>query len=375
MTTRPKVLIVGGGIAGMSLAIRLRQQGIQAEIVERKTDWTVLGVGIILQGPALRALQKVGVLDRCLQEGFGGNELQIGGVEGHVFACFPQPQLAGPQYPATIGILRPALHTILMEAAHEADVSIRLGLSVASLTQDADAVEVDFTDGTRDRYDLVVGADGIYSQVRELIFGTSIKPKYVGQIVWRANLKRPPEVTTPSMWYGPRNKAGFCPFSQQGMYLFLTQNVPTPTRPEPEQLPALLREQLADYQGLVGEVREQITDPQEINHRPLESVLLPSPWYRGRVLLIGDAAHATTPHLANGAAMAIEDAVVLSDLLASDAPVSQVLEEFMLRRYERCRMVVENSLQLVEWEKESLAPDARYDALMGRSVMALAEPI
>src|SRR6266700_1920440 len=102
MKTIRNVLIVGGGIAGMSLAIRLQRQGIQAEIVERKTDWTVLGVGIILQGPAIRALLAIGVLDRCLQEGFGTNELQIGGAQGHVFASFPQPQLAGPQYPATI---------------------------------------------------------------------------------------------------------------------------------------------------------------------------------------------------------------------------------------------------------------------------------
>lgn len=375
MTTIRHVLIVGGGIAGMSLAIRLQQQGIQTEIVERKTDWTVLGVGIILQGPAIRALQKVGILDRCLQKGFGSNELQIGGAHGHVFARFPQPQLAGPEYPATIGILRPALHSILVDASREAGVHIRLGISVAALMQDADAVKVEFTDGTQGSYDLVVGADGIHSQVRELIFGKLIQPTYVGQVVWRANLERPPEVTSVSMWYGPRNKAGLSPFSKLGMYLFLTQNVATPTRPEREQLPAVLREQLQDYQGLVGEARECITDPDQINYRPIESILLPFSWYQGRVLLIGDAAHATTPHLANGAAMAIEDAVVLSDLLASDAPIESVLEAFMLRRYERCRMVVENSLQLVEWEKESVAPDDRFNELIGRTNMMLAEPI
>jgi 2-polyprenyl-6-methoxyphenol hydroxylase-like FAD-dependent oxidoreductase len=375
MTKIRNVLIVGGGIAGMSLAIRLQQQGIRTEIVERKTDWTVLGVGIILQGLALRALKKVGILDRCVQEGFGSNELIIGGATGHVFACIPQPPLAGPEYPATVGILRPVLHTILAEASREADVRIRLGLSVASFTQDANTVEVEFTDGTRGSYDLVVGADGIYSHVRALIFGKSIKPMYVGQIVWRANLERLPEVKSVSMWYGSHNKAGLSPFSQQGMYLFLTQNVPMPTRLEQEQLPALLRGQLADYQGLVGQVREQIIDPQQINHRPIESILLPSPWYQGRVLLIGDAAHATTPHLANGAAMAIEDAVVLSDLLASDTPIEQVLEQFMSRRYDRCHMVVKNSLQLVAWEKESVAPDARFDELLGKTMMKLAEPV
>ena len=376
MTTIRNALIVGGGIAGMSVAISLRQQGIQAEIVERKTDWMVLGVGIILQGPALRALKRIGLLDRCLQEGFGSSELVIGGAEGHVFARFPNPQLAGPDYPATVGILRPALHTILAEALREAGVKIRLGVSVrsfASLGQEVSAVEVEFTDGTRGSYDLVIGADGVHSHVRELLFGETDKPVYVGQVVWRANMERPAEVTTVSMWYGPHNKAGLSPFSQQGMYLFLTQSVPAPTRPEQEQLPALLREQLADYRGLVGEARERITDPQQINYRPIESLILPSPWYKGRVVLIGDAVHASTPHLAMGAAMAFEDAVVLSDLLASDAPVAQVLEEFMRRRYERCRMVVENSLQLVAWEKESVAPEARFDELVGRSMMTLAQ--
>src|SRR5581483_9997191 len=141
MTKIRNALIVGGGIAGMSLAIRLQQLGIQTDIAEIKTDWTVLGVGIILQGPALRALQAIGLLDRCLQEGFGTTELQIGGAEGHVFARFPQPRLAGPEYPSTISILRPALHTILAEASREAVVSIRLVLSVAALTQEANVVE------------------------------------------------------------------------------------------------------------------------------------------------------------------------------------------------------------------------------------------
>ncbi len=374
MTTVRNVLIVGGGIAGMSLAIRLQKQGIQTEIVEKKTDWTVLGVGLILQGPAVRALKEIGILERCLQEGFGSSQLHIGGPGGQVFARFPQPQLAGPEYPATIGILRPALHTILADTSRAAGVHIRLGLSVASLVQHPNSVEVTFTDDSRGSYDLVVGADGVHSHMREFLFGQSVQPRYVGQVVWRANMRRPAEVTNISMWYGPTNKAGLSPYSEQNMYLFLTQNVPAPGHPQPEQMPALLRAELAVYQGLVGEAREQISDPRQINYRPIESILLPSPWYQGRVVLIGDAAHATTPHLAIGAAMGLEDAVVLSELLTSQTSVDQALHSFMERRYERCRMVVENSLQLVAWELESVAPDERFNTLMNRSQAALAEP-
>ena len=374
MTTIKNVLIVGGGIAGMILAISLRQQDIQVELVERKTDWTVLGVGIIMQGPAVRALQTAGVLDKCLAKGFGFNEVHIGNVEGHVFANLLQQQLAGPTYPASMGIMRPALHTVLAETSREVGVNIRLGLTVTALTQQANAVDVEFSDGTHGTYDLVVGSDGIYSHMRELVFGNDYKPQYTGQVVWRANMKRSPEVTGVSMWYGPRNKAGFSPLTQEEMYLFLTENVPTMTRPEPEQLPLLLREQLTEYQGLVGEARERIVDPEQINYRPIESFLLPAPWYKGRVLLIGDAAHASTPHLASGAGMAIEDAIVLSELLASEAPISQVLEEFMSRRYERCRMVVENSLQLVEWEKNPTTPDADFNGLTDRTMIQLAQP-
>lgn len=371
---REKVLIVGGGIAGMALAIGLSKKDIEAEIVESKTDWTVLGVGIIQQGTALRALKALGLLDRCLEKGFAINALVIGDAQSRVHVRIPQPQLAGPEYPGNLGIIRPQLHTVLAEASQEAGTRIRLGLTVASFTQDANAVEVQFTDGTHGTYDLVVGADGIYSHVRALLYGEQFRPRYVGQAVWRANLGRPAEVVDVSMWYGPHNKAGFCPLSQEEMYLFLTQNVPTLSRPEQEQLPALLREQLAEYSGLVGEVREHITDPQQVNYRPIESLLLPPPWYQGRVLLIGDAAHATSPHLASGAAMALEDAVVLAEELASTESISKALEQFMARRYERCRLVVENSLQLVEWEKNPTAPDADFNGLTNQSLMKLAEP-
>jgi 2-polyprenyl-6-methoxyphenol hydroxylase-like FAD-dependent oxidoreductase len=142
-----------------------------------------------------------------------------------------------------------------------------------------------------------------------------------------------------------------------------------------EELPARLRELLADYGSPLAELAPQIQDPAAVDYRPLETLLVPRPWYQGRVVLIGDAAHAMTPHLASGAGMAVEDAIVLADELSSGGPASAALERFMERRWDRCRMVVENSAQISDWER---APEgARGDAaaLTGRSMAMLAQPI
>jgi 2-polyprenyl-6-methoxyphenol hydroxylase-like FAD-dependent oxidoreductase len=369
------VLIVGGGIAGTTLAISLQRKGIQVEIVEFDPDWTVLGVGISLQGPALRALKTIGVLDRCVQEGFGYSKRVVGNAECKITNVVNLPRLCGPDYPATIGIMRPALHNILSHAATETGAVVRLGLTISLVKQTSRAVEVEFADGTRGIYDFVVGADGIHSKVRELVFGKVLKPEPTGQAVWRAMVDRPSEVDAHCSFYGPRNKAGFNPVSHKEMYVFLTQNITDNVRLLTHRLPAVMREQLADFGGLMAEARERITRPEQIVCRPIESFILPAPWYGGRVLLVGDAAHPTTPHLASGAGLAIEDTIVLTQLLCSGATLPEALEEFMARRYERCRMVVENSLQLGEWEKNPTAPGADPVGLISRTIEALALPI
>jgi 2-polyprenyl-6-methoxyphenol hydroxylase-like FAD-dependent oxidoreductase len=369
------VLVVGGGIAGMTLATSLERKGVHTEIVEVNPDWTVLGVGISLQGPALRALRTIGILDQCVREGFGYSKRVFGNAAGDVTRVVELPRICGPDYPATLGIMRSAAHSVLAEALRRTGTIVRLGLSVSSLSQTSGAVRVEFTDGTRGTYDLVVGADGSNSKVRQLIFGKERKPAFTGQAAWRAMVERPPQVDAWHAFYGPRNKTGFNPVSEREMYVFLVQNIAENSRIAPENLPARLREQLADFGGVVAEVRERIRKPDQIVYRAVESFIFPPPWYRGRVILIGDAVHPTTPHLASGAGLAVEDAIVLADLLISGLPVPESLEEFMARRYERCRMVVENSLQLGEWEKQPNAPGADPVGLIKRTTEAMAQPI
>lgn len=177
------------------------------------------------------------------------------------------------------------------------------------------------------------------------------------------------------MFYGPRSKAGFNPVSPDEMYIFLVQTITGDPRVAEHRQPAVMRELLSDFGGIVAEVRAEVTDPARIAYRPFSSMLLAPPWYRGRVVLVGDATHTPTPQMASGAGMAIEDTIVLTELLTGGTSLPGVLEQFMERRYERCRMVVEASLQVSEWEKTPDAPDADPMGVLARANAALAEPI
>jgi 2-polyprenyl-6-methoxyphenol hydroxylase-like FAD-dependent oxidoreductase len=184
---------------------------------------------------------------------------------------------------------------------------------------------------------------------------------------------RPAEIDCAQVFVGEL-KAGIVPVSQEQMYLFLLEYVPgNPWKPEQDWL-KLLAELMRGFGGPLGAVRGSLDQSAQINYRPLEKLLLPPPWHRGRVLLIGDAAHATTPHLASGAGLAVEDALVLGECLSSGEILDAALQAFTARRYERCRMVVENSAQLGEMEMVR-APGEQQAELQRASMAALAEPI
>ena len=346
------VLVVGGGIAGMTLATALRQRGIDAALVEINPSWDVLGIGIALQGATLRALKTIGVLDRCVAAGFGYSTLHVCDGDGAVKGTVELPPLLGAGYPECVGILRPALHAILHDAMTRAGVPWRLGVTVTTLTQHDDHVAVEFTDGTRGRYDLVVGADGVNSRIRAIAFGADLKPEFMQQAVWRAMVPRPPEVTGRYFFHGKRNKAGVNPVSQAEMYIFLIQNIPDNRRLPEELLPELMREQLGDFRGILAAARGHVRRPEQVVYRPFGSLLVPPPWHRGRVLLVGDAAHTATPHMGSGAGIAVEDTIVLAELLNADLTLTAALERFMERRYARCRMVVEASYQMALWDRD-----------------------
>jgi 2-polyprenyl-6-methoxyphenol hydroxylase-like FAD-dependent oxidoreductase len=344
-------------------------------MVEIDPKWSALGVGMALQGPALRAFAQIGLLDRCIAAGFGYSYFTFCDAGGRVTSKVDLPRLNGPNYPSTVGIMRQSVHEVLKHALHDAGVSVRLGVTVASLEEDAESVNVTFDDGSFGAYDLVVAADGAGSKIRALLFGSECRPAFTGQAVWRATVSRAPEVESRCSFFGPRNKAGCNPVSTEEMYVFLVQNLAEPVRLTDRQLVDVMREQLADFGGFMAAARDEITDPKQVVYRPVQSHILPLPWNRGRVVLIGDAAHTAAPQLASGASIAIEDAIVLAEELRSQPSLPSALHAFMNRRYERARLVVENSFQLGEWEKNPHAPNADPAGLTEATVKVMAQPI
>lgn len=368
-----RVLVIGGGIGGMAAAISLRKQGNSVDLVELDPQWQVAGAGITISGPTLRAFATLGIVDEVMRHGFCADGVRLCDADGKVLTELPSPHLAGPDIPGSGGILRPVLARILSQRTLESGVAVRLGVTFTNIDQDGVQVEVTFSDGARNTYDLVVAADGLNSKVRQALFPDAPKPEFTGQGCWRALVPRPPEIQCPHIFIGPRVKAGVNPVSQDEMYLFFTLHMPGNPFIDPKDWPQRLAGELAGFGGVIGTIRDGLDANSRILYRPLEKLLMTTSWYRGRVVLLGDAVHATTPHLASGAGAAVEDALVLAEELGR-ANVPEALERYMARRLPRARMIVENSVALGELER---TPEAKqeFSNLMRESQVALATPI
>jgi 2-polyprenyl-6-methoxyphenol hydroxylase-like FAD-dependent oxidoreductase len=371
-----KVLVVGGGIGGLSATLALGRQGVKVDVVERDPDWGVYGVGIIQPGNALRALDTLGLADACVEAGHAIHGDRTWLADGQTLVAQHEWPALVDHLPPGNGLTRPRLHEILTSRTLASGADVRTGVTFTELTPSDEGVDVAFTDGDRRHYDLVVGADGLYSKVRERVFGEDLKPRFTGQVCWRCNLPRIPDLEEIWMFFGPDGSAGFVPLGEDLMYIL---TIETPMADQAAAIErggaaAVYRRRLAPFAGPVAEVRDLIVDDDAIVLRPIENIIVPAPWHRGRVVLVGDAAHGSTPHCGQGAAQAIEDGIVLAEELVQGGSVPAALEAFAARRYERCRAIVEGSERVGQWEQDHslpIDPDATRNAV----VMAASAPV
>lgn len=376
MPAAKNVLIVGGGIAGLTLAYALERAGIRARIIEAGKRTDRLGVGISLLGNALRALDAIGLADVCLARGTGFDVVTNRDAASRLFNVAPIPGKFGKDRPAACGIMRTVLGDLLEDAALGAGASIDYSTTVRQIEQDQRGVTATLSTGEIVRSDLLVAADGVYSKTRAAVFGADLKPEYCGQGGWRYTAPRSEEIDGIVFYRADSGRVlGCIPISATTCYYFLLEDLPRSTHLPEEDLGRLFRERMEPFTSapLVA-ARDLIGPDSYVSYRPFDIMLAPAPWHRGRVVLVGDAAHSLTPQLTSGGGMAIEDAVVLAEELRQASDLGEGLEAYSRRRFERVRSVYETSLAICRNEQNS-QPDGEVSmGLLRRGHELLAAP-
>ncbi len=367
-----QVLVVGAGIAGCSvgiaLASKLGTDRVKVTIIEKQDVWRFQSSGIFVYSNGLESMRRLGVMDDMVAAGFSiekGRNIYLD-HESHPIVDTYYPSVADG-VPEIIGIKRAEMHRVLSNRLKEFDVDIRLGTTVTAI---ADS-QVTFSDGTSGEFDLIIGTDGIRSQIRQLVWG-DVTPRYSGLGVWRSVHNRPADLVDKIMMMGVGKRLGIMPISEDKLYIFGTVAEDKGTYYPKENWPDTMREKFAEFGAPVKQFLDELSDRSEILYTAVEEIAMPLPWHRGRVLLIGDAAHASTPFMGQGGAMAIQDAVMLADMLASpDAfessdALDRALTAFGEKRYPVCKFVQDGSRRVGDAgaaEKTVEASKARNEAM------------
>lgn len=366
MASVGNVLIVGGGIGGLTLAAALHHRGIGCEVVEQSPQWRAEGAGLSVQPNGIRVLRRLGLQAPIVAAGTVVTRWVFADRHGDALCEIELDTVWGDVGPC-VGIARGRLQEVLVEGARA--VACRLGTSVTLFAQDDERAFVEFTDGSSAEYDLVVGADGIRSVVRDVAFGR-VEPAFAGQISWRSlapvTLAGEPSI---QFWLGDGCFFGLCSVGHGQTYGFanVTQH---------RQYDSLegrlerLRERFGEFGDVVQRYLASVDSDRRLHCSSIEWVEQEQ-WHSGRVVLIGDAAHASSPMMGQGGSLAMEDAWVLAELLDTERTLGSALDEYVRRRRPRVQWVQQQSRAVAE----SLAgpSQARDDALRSSGVARFAE--
>lgn len=366
------VLVVGGGITGTVAAIALAQKGVKVTMLEISPQWHGVGHGITVQGNLLKVFRAIGAYDEIAEKGHTFNEMRLFKADGELMAQIPVAHTGGDDLPATMGALRSDLQNVLVNKFHDLGIQIHLGTTMQSYQNKGDSIDVTYNDGSVHNFDLVIAADGIKSPTRKML-GSKHNKKQTGLGIWRVVTKRSPEMDCSGMaYFGDEYKAGYTPISEDLCYCFVLTK---PERPDNGLTDAQeIKRLLSSYHGDFDFIRENIQEDDYMNFTPIEWLFIDDePWHDGRLIAIGDAVHACPPLIAQGAAQCSEDAYVLAQYVTQDGDMEKLLTDYTNARKARLKIVVDASLQLVDWEIHPETPGADPGKLMASSLKALAD--
>jgi 2-polyprenyl-6-methoxyphenol hydroxylase-like FAD-dependent oxidoreductase len=337
------ILIIGAGIAGLTTAIALQQRGIEFLVTEAVPEIKAVGAGISLAGNAMQVLKKLGVDKEVKQNGHSISSMIIQNERGKFISLMDAEKLSAKNDLENVAIHRGALHEVLLKAIDRNKVIT--GKKAINVEQDENGVCVAFEEGSKMEAAAVIVADGIHSTIRKKKIPESL-PRYSGYTCWRGIAENIWGIEKKAVeTWGPKGRFGYVPIGYNKIYWFACKNAP---EKDPVMKAWSIQDLKKNFQSFVHPV------PSILEHTPEDELIWGDiadlkPLYKfafGRILLIGDAGHATTPNLGQGACMGMEDALVVADALMENSDVQAAFKSFEEKRIQRTRFIVDTSYTL-----------------------------
>lgn len=337
-----KINIIGAGIGGLCAAVALLQKGFQVRVYESAAAVKAVGAGLALSGNAIQALSLMDLGQKIQHIGNAFEKMQVLSQNGSVITQNNAMQITKKYGYGSYAVHRADLHQLLINELPE-DV-LMLGKRCVDIVQHQDSVTTFFEDGSTSKSDILLAFDGIHSVARKKLTPQAAI-RYAGYTCWRAVIDKVPSDFDNKLFtetWGAQGRFGITPLTGNRIYWFATKNAP----PQDQQMQNFQIKDLMDnfrnYHHPVSEILALTDDTQLIWNDIIDFVPLERYAY-GRVLLAGDAAHATTPNMGQGACMAIEDAITIANCLTSSADVAQAFSLFEQKRKMRATRVVKTS--------------------------------
>ncbi len=351
MSRKPSALIVGTGIGGLSCAIALKKIGWSVRLFEKTDSLRATGSGLSVMSNASSAMKKLLDIDLGLKNyGAEVRGFEIRHSSGLLLKRLPVQKISDEQGAPSICISRENLQRALLDQLGDADISF--GKRVTGYNETHDAVHINFEDGTVSSGDIIVGADGFYSAIRDAI-GTESIIQEAGYICWLALVKYSHPKITPGYvahYWGRGKRMGIVDIGDGWVYWWGTANMSNDDAKKWKGTNRDVAEFYAGWPDLVQDIINS-TDSESIITVDAKDRTFPENWTKGRVTLLGDAAHPMLTSLGQGAGISIEDAAVLGYVLKNTEDYSAALRRYEAIRQPRARAIVNTSRSLSDIEQ------------------------